>query len=120
MLNNYQPWKKKDAEDCFDVTLGSYDRAEICELVWISILSCLPTIIDKNDWGLYTDNGLYIYILYICKWAIYNELYIYKSWNHPPKIIKQLPKFISSRLLKNSSNEEAFNKSKWEYENALK
>ena len=65
MLNNYQPWKKKDAEDCFDVTLGSYDRAEICELVWISILSCLPTIIDKNDWGLYTDNGLYIYIIYM-------------------------------------------------------
>ena len=60
MLNNYQPWKKKAAEDCFDVTLGSYDRAEICELVWISILSCLPTITDKNDWGLYTDNGLLV------------------------------------------------------------
>ena len=60
MLNNYQPWKKKAAEDCFDATLGSYDRAEICELVWISILSCLPTITDKNDWGLYTDNGLLV------------------------------------------------------------
>ena len=30
-----QPWKKKNAEDCFDVTMGSYDGTEICELVGI-------------------------------------------------------------------------------------
>ena len=47
--------------------------------------------------------------------------YIYKkNSNHQPQIIKQLPKIISDRLSKNSSNEEVFNESKGEYENALK
>ena len=35
-------------------------------------------------------------------------------------MIKQLPNIISNRLSKNSSNEEVFNESKGEYENALK
>ena len=30
-----------------------YDRAEICELVGIYLLSCFSTIIDKNDCGFY-------------------------------------------------------------------
>ena len=47
-------------------------------------------------------------------------LYIQKSSNHLPQIIKQLPKIISDRRSKNSSNEEDFNESKGEYENALK
>ena len=40
--------------------------------------------------------------------------------NYPPRIIKQLPKIINDRLSKNPSNEEVFNESKGEYENALK
>ena len=47
-------------------------------------------------------------------------LYIQKSSNHLPQIIKQLPKIISDRRSKNSSNEEDFNECKGEYENALK
>ena len=47
-------------------------------------------------------------------------LCIKKSSNHPPQIIKQLPKIISDRLSKNSSNEEVFNESKGAHENALK
>ena len=47
-------------------------------------------------------------------------LYIKKISNHPPQMKKQLPKIISDRLLMNSSNEEVFNESKGEYENALK
>ena len=46
--------------------------------------------------------------------------YIKKNSNHPPQIIKQLPKIIKNRLLENSSNENVFNESKGEYENALK
>ena len=47
--------------------------------------------------------------------------YIYKKCsNHPPQKIKQLPNTISDRLSKNSSNEEVFNESKEEHENALK
>lgn len=45
---------------------------------------------------------------------------ITRSSNHPLRIIKQLPKIISYRLSKKSSNEEVFNESKEEFENALK
>ena len=45
-------------------------------------------------------------------------LYINKSSNHAPQIINQLPKIISERLSRNSSNEEAFNSSKYQYEKA--
>ena len=39
-------------------------------------------------------------------------LHIKKSSNHPPQIIKQLPKIISDRFSKNSSNEEVLDESK--------
>ena len=47
-------------------------------------------------------------------------LYTNTSSNHPPKGIKQLPTSISERLSNNSSNEEIFNASKYEYETELK
>ena len=53
-----EPWKKKDTDSCFDVTMGSYDGAEVCELVGIYLLSLLANIIDKNNSGLYRDDGL--------------------------------------------------------------
>ena len=40
--------------------MGSYDRTEIFELVGIYILSRLSTIIDKNNCGLYRDDGLLV------------------------------------------------------------
>ena len=40
--------------------MGCYDRAEICELVGIYILTRLARIIKKSDCGLYRDNGLVI------------------------------------------------------------
>ena len=46
--------------------------------------------------------------------------YINKSSNHPPQIINQLPKIINERLSRNSSNEEVFNLSKYQYEKALR
>ena len=50
-----------------------------------------------------------------------NELqYINKSSNHPPNIIKQLPKMIEKRLSDLSHNETEFERSKAPYENALK
>ena len=41
--------------------------------------------------------------------------YINKSSNHPPQIINQLPKIINESLYRNSSNEEVFNSSKYQY-----
>ena len=47
-------------------------------------------------------------------------LYINKSSNHPSQIIKHLPRIISDKLSRNSSNKEVFNASKGEYEQVLK
>ena len=40
--------------------MGSYDGAEICELVGIYILTRLATIIKKSHCGLYRDDGFVI------------------------------------------------------------
>ena len=58
LFSNDQSWKEENAEGCFDVKMGSYDGAEICQLVGIYILSRLSSIIDKNDCGLYRDHSL--------------------------------------------------------------
>ena len=55
-----EPWKKKDSDSCFDVTMGSYDGRELCEFIDIYFLSQLCTIISKNHCGLYRDDGLMI------------------------------------------------------------
>ena len=40
--------------------MGSYDAAEICELVGVYILSHTETIKNKNEMGLYRNNELLI------------------------------------------------------------
>ena len=50
-------WIKKDDPD-FNVTLGSYDRAEVCELVGLYILDILTKKFVHNKIGLYRDDGL--------------------------------------------------------------
>ena len=51
------PWVKRDSSHAFDVTMGSYDGAEICELVGLFILSKLKDT-SGNNIGLYCDDGL--------------------------------------------------------------
>ena len=55
-----EAWKKKDADTTFDVTMGSYDGAELCELIVIYIQSLLTNILSKDKMGLYRDDGLFI------------------------------------------------------------
>ena len=50
----------KHCGSLFDVTMGSYDGAEICELVGLLLLSKLSGIIHTDDIGLYRDDGLAI------------------------------------------------------------
>ena len=52
-------WQKK-ADTSFDVTMGSHDGAEICELVGLLLLHELSSLIPISDNGLYRDNGLLI------------------------------------------------------------
>ena len=40
--------------------MGSFDGAEICELVGLYILDSLSKFIDKKDVGLYRDDGLLV------------------------------------------------------------
>ena len=45
---------------------------------------------------------------------------MHEDSNHPPQVLKELPKTISKRILTISSSREIFESSKIEYENALK
>ena len=40
--------------------MGSFDGAEVCKLVGIYMLCFLAKLINKNDCGLYRDEGLLI------------------------------------------------------------
>ena len=51
---------KKDS-GLFDVTMGAYDGAEVCELVGTFLLYKLSLKYNKNDIGLYRDDGLAIF-----------------------------------------------------------
>ena len=55
-MNNNIPWQKKTTQTTFDVTMGSWDGAEICELIGLYLLFLLRDI-DINV-GLYRDDGL--------------------------------------------------------------
>lgn len=51
------PWEKKSSTNQFDVTMGSFDGAETCELVGCYLLSLLTKKYGQNI-GLYRDDGL--------------------------------------------------------------
>ena len=58
-----KPWAKKDANNRtsnFDVTMGSYDGAETCDLVGLYLLSILTEKFGNNI-GLYRDDGLAVF-----------------------------------------------------------
>ena len=42
----------------FDVPMGSFDGAEVCEIVGIYILNKLGDLLNKSNVGLYRDDGL--------------------------------------------------------------
>ena len=58
LFDNDSPWMKRENKDMFDVTMGSYDGAEVCELVGLYILDVLAQKYNKDQIGLYRDDGL--------------------------------------------------------------
>ena len=54
---NGRPWIKK-TKGMFDVTMGSFDGAEVCELVGAFLLHHLSQYIERFNIGLYQDDGL--------------------------------------------------------------
>ena len=57
LFSNSGTWVKK-GDDLFDVTMGSHDGAEVCELVGLYLLDRLALITGKTRVGLYRDDGL--------------------------------------------------------------
>ena len=57
LLGHNPVWVKKDNPD-FDVTIGSYYGAEVCELVGLCLLNLLTNEFGKHNIGLYRDDGL--------------------------------------------------------------
>ena len=59
-FSNEKPWMQREG-NLFDVTMGAYDGAEICELVGIFMLNKISEKCDKNNICLYRDDGLAIF-----------------------------------------------------------
>ena len=139
LFHDDTPWVKRSGNEEFDVPMGSYDGAEVCELVGCFLLNKLGHVMDKRFVGLYRDDGLGVLRNYsgpaserkrkelIKVFKQYNlsitietnirtvnfldttfdllnntykpyrkpndePLYINKHSNHPPAVLRQLPK----------------------------
>lgn len=53
-------WQKKDNDDdeLFDVAMGSFHGAEICDLLGLYLLNQLSALLRDGSYGLYRDDGL--------------------------------------------------------------
>ena len=70
----------------FDVTMGTYDGAEVCELVGSLLLYALSLKYNKTNIGLYRNDGL----------AVFKNV----SGAHCQKIKKKISKALSTERLK--------------------
>ena len=57
LFNKNEVWVKKANPD-FDVTMGSFDGEEVCELEGLYLLDILRQEFGDNKIGLYRDDGL--------------------------------------------------------------
>ena len=160
-------WMKRTTANAFDVAMGAYDGAEVCELVGLLILDKLQKIRGDASIGLYRDDGLAaiktrsgremnklrqqftkvfndldlkITIdtnlrsvnfldtrldLDTGKHKVYmkpanNPVYVHKNSNHPPAVIKQIPRSVNTRIAMLSSSSVEFKEAAPIYEKALK
>ena len=60
-VQNSELWMKKDGNEDFDVSMGCFDGADICDLVGSFIPNQLGSVIDKHDKGLHRDDSLGIF-----------------------------------------------------------
>ena len=167
LLNyNDKPCVKK-GKGSFDVSMGAYNWAEVCELIGIFRLSLFSKHINKNHIGLYRDDGLAILkntsgpeaekpkkkfqqlfkekdldIIVQCNLKITNYFdiilnlndgsyrsyrkpneetnYIHINSDHPPSIIKEIPRSFEKRLSILSSSKNIFQGSAIYYKKCLK
>ena len=55
------PWVTRSDNEDFGVPMGSYDGAEVCELVGAFLPNNLSPFIDKSNVGPYRDDGLGVF-----------------------------------------------------------
>ena len=59
LFDHNDVWVKKGKQSSlFDVTMGSYDGSEICEITGLFMLKKLAERFGKDNIGLYRDDGL--------------------------------------------------------------
>ena len=58
LFDNETAWTKKNHSNMFDVTMGNFDGAEVCELIGLFLLNNLSEKYGKDNVGLYRDDGL--------------------------------------------------------------
>ena len=61
LFDKNEPWVKRGDSPMFEVAMGCYDGAEVCELVGLYILHKLSSNFSEGDIGLYRDDGLAIF-----------------------------------------------------------
>ena len=61
LFDHQEAWREKNNSSLFDVTMSSFDGAEVCELVGLYIIYILTNRFNNNDIGLYRDDGLAIF-----------------------------------------------------------
>ena len=162
--NTWVKTTNKDGEN-FDVTMGSYDGAETCELIGLYLLHELRELHGQSI-GLYRDDGLamlngtpreientkkrmcelfkkhglkitieankkvvnYLDVTLDINQNTYRPykkpndtpLYVHNKSNHPPSIIRNIPKGINKRLAELSASNAIFKAATPEYQHALK
>ena len=61
LFSKNKPWEKTINGSLFDLKMGSYDGAKICELVGFYIISVLGKVYEIQIVGLYWDDGLSLF-----------------------------------------------------------
>ena len=168
LFHDKDVWVKKNQPD-FDVPMGSFDGAEVCEIVGLYLLHKISDsgLFDDGCFGIYRDDGLgttklgsrdseiklrqgliklfkgeqlnitceinatrteFLDIEFDLKASTYrpfrkindHPVYVNRNSNHPPSIIKMLPKMIQKRISALSCSKEVFEEEAPFYQNALK
>ena len=122
----------RHTDSTIDVTMGSYNGAETCELIGTYMLS-LITANFKDQVGLKITieaNKKTVHFLdltFDLTSGTYKPfmkpnnklLYVHRRSNHPPALLKNIPENITKRLTSISSNKEVFDEAIPPYQKAL-
>ena len=60
LVHDERTWVKKGDSGLFDIPMGSFHGAEICDLIGLHLLSAISPIFNSCEYGLYRDDGLAI------------------------------------------------------------